>query len=113
MNDKVYFLHADKRRSILQVDTIILGVSNQGCLKYLKYLHKKHFYLQINTKVFYKMIVLLWVCVARYAQSAENIKVTISLQYLEENVKDKVGFLPVDNCRWFLQSDAIISGFCD
>ena len=69
--------------------------------------------MQINTKVFYKMIVLLWVCVARYAQSAENIKVTISLQYLEENVKDKVGFLPVDNCRWFLQSDAIISGFCD
>ena len=59
------------------------------------------------------MIVSLWVCVARYAQSAKNIKVTISLQYLEENVKDKVDFLPVDNCRRFLQRDTIISGFCD
>ena len=37
------------------------------------------FCLQINTKVFYKLIVSLWVCVARHAQSAQNNKFTISL----------------------------------
>ena len=31
----------------------------------------------------------------RHAQSMEN-KFTISLQYIKENVKDKVDFLPVD-----------------
>ena len=33
LNDKVYFWHADKNQSLLQVDTIILGVCNQACLK--------------------------------------------------------------------------------
>ena len=36
------------------------------------------FYLQMNTKVFYKLRVSLWVCVARHAQSTQN-KFTISL----------------------------------
>ena len=43
MNDKVYFLHADRHRSFLQLDTIILGEWNQACPKYpisMKYLHK-------------------------------------------------------------------------
>ena len=30
MNDEVYFWHADKQRSLLQVDAIILGVCNQA-----------------------------------------------------------------------------------
>ena len=34
MNDKVYFSHSDNRRSLLQVDTIILGVCNQASPKY-------------------------------------------------------------------------------
>ena len=33
VNDKVYFWHADKNQSLLQVNTIILGVCNQACLK--------------------------------------------------------------------------------
>ena len=36
MNDEVYFWHADKHRSLLQVDTVILGVCNQACPKYPK-----------------------------------------------------------------------------
>ena len=47
------------------------------------------FYLQINTKVFHKLIVSLWVWVARQAQSIESNKFTITLQYLKENVKDE------------------------
>ena len=36
------------------------------------------FCLQINTKVFYKLIVSLWACLARHAQSTQNNKLTIS-----------------------------------
>ena len=45
---------------------------------------------EINRKVYYKLIVSLWVCVTRHAQSTQNNKFTISLQYLKENVKNKV-----------------------
>ena len=34
-------------------------------------------FLQINMKVFYKLIVLLWVCIARYAQNSQNNKFVI------------------------------------
>ena len=33
MNDELYFWHADRHRSLLQVDTIILCVCNQACPK--------------------------------------------------------------------------------
>ena len=50
------------------------------------------FYLQINTKIFYKLIVSLWLCMARHPQSIQNNNFIISLQYLKENVKDGVDF---------------------
>ena len=67
---------------------------------------------QINTKMFYKLI-SLWVWLARHAQSTQNNKFTISLQYLKKNVKDDVDFLPADKCQRLLQSDTIILGACD
>ena len=70
------------------------------------------FCLQINTKAFFKMIVSLWVCVVRHAQSIGKTKITISLEYLNENVKDEVDFLPAHKCQRFLQSDTIILGAC-
>ena len=36
LNDEAYFWHVDKHRSLLQVDTNILGVCNQSCPKYPK-----------------------------------------------------------------------------
>ena len=56
------------------------------------------FYLQIGPKVFCKMLVSLWVCVARQAQSAKNNQFARSLQYLKKNMKDEVDFLPTDKC---------------
>ena len=41
-------------------------------------------------------IVSLWMCIARDAQSTQNNKFAISLQYLNENMKDEVDFLPAD-----------------
>ena len=80
VNNEVYFWHADKHQSFLQVGSIVLGVRNQACPNYPKNVYlwnisrkmwpmKLIFCLQINTEVFYKLIVSLWVCVARHAQS--------------------------------------------
>ena len=46
-----------------------------------KWMMKFIFCMQINTKVFYKMILSLWVCVSRQVQSTKNNQFTISLQY--------------------------------
>ena len=59
---------------------------------------KLSFCLQINAKVFYKMVVSLWVLLARQTQSTKNNQFTISLQYLKENMKEEVDFLPADKC---------------
>ena len=63
----------------------------------MQYFHKSmgkavDFCLQLNTTVFYKMIVSLWVCVAREAQGTKNDQFTTSLQYFKENMKDEVDF---------------------
>ena len=70
------------------------------------------FCLQINAKIFSKLIVLLWVYVAQHAESTENNMFTISLQYLKDNVKDEVDFLPADKRQRFLQIDTITLGVC-
>ena len=36
MGDEVDFLHADKRKKVLQVDSITLGKNSQTCPKYPK-----------------------------------------------------------------------------
>ena len=63
-------------------------------------------------KIIYKVIVLVWVCIARHAQGNQNNKFVISLQYHKENVKDEVDFLSADKPQRFLQSDVIILGVC-
>ena len=117
----MYLWHADKHWGLVQVDTIILGVSSQACPKYpkykvcisLQYLQKSIglkliFCLQINTKVFYKLIVPLWVCIARHAQSTQNNKFSISFHYLKKKWSYEVGFLHADKHESFLQIDSII-----
>ena len=52
--------------------------------------------MQINIKVFYNLIVLLWVYIARHAPSTQNNKFVISLHHLKVNIKDEVDFLPAD-----------------
>ena len=54
------------------------------------------FDMQIKVKVFYKLIVSLRAYVASHAQITQNNKFAISLQYLKENVKDKVDSLLAD-----------------
>ena len=47
-----------------------------------------------------------------HAQSTQNNKFSISLQYLIENVKDEIVFLPSDKHQRFLQTDTIILVVC-
>ena len=49
-------------------------------------------------------------CVARHAENTQNNKFTISMQYLKENVKNKVDFLLAYKPQSFLQIDTIILG---
>ena len=95
VNDEIYFWHADKHRSLLRVDTITLGVCNQACPKYPKYevcIFLRYFqkwmgkagsevdFLPANKhESFLKLIVSLWICIARDAQSTQTYKFTISL----------------------------------
>ena len=58
------------------------------------------------------MIVSLSVCITRQAQSTKNNQFTISLQYLKENMKDEVDFLPADKCWSFFQIDTTIILVC-
>ena len=51
-------------------------------------------------------------CVARHAQSTQNNKFAISLQYLKENIKDELDTLPGDKTQRFIQIDNIILGVC-
>ena len=68
------------------------------------------FGMQINIEIFYRLILSFRVCVARHAQITRNNKFAMSLQYLKENVKDEVDFLPADKHQSVLQIHTIILG---
>ena len=67
------------------------------------------FGIQINIKVFYKLILSFWVCLGKHAKFIGN-KESTSLQYLQKDVGDEVGFLLVDKRESFLQVDTICLG---
>ena len=102
-NDEVYFGHTAKHQSLLQVDTIILQYLQKSVRR------KLIFCQQIKTKVFYKVIVLLWVCVCpKYPEQ----QVCNFSQFLKENRKDEVNFLPANKRQRCLQINTIILGVC-
>ena len=63
--------------------------------------------MEINIKVFYMLILSFLVSMTRHAQSTQNKKFFISLQYLQKNMEDEVDFLPSDkkkNFYWLIIS---------
>ena len=62
------------------------------------------FGIQINMEVFYKLILSFY----KHAQSTQNNKFAISLQYLKKDVSDEVDFLHVDKHKGLLQIDTMI-----
>ena len=76
------------------------------------------FGMQINIKVFFKLLVSFWemlsvlVSTANHAQSTQNKKFALSLQYFQENVGDEVDFLYENKCGSFLLADSITLSVC-
>ena len=70
------------------------------------------FGMQIKIEVFYELILSFWVCVTRHAESTQSNKFVISLQCLNENIKDEVEFLAADKHESFLEVDSITLSVC-
>ena len=70
------------------------------------------FGMQIKIEVFYELILSFWVCVTRHAESTQSNKFVISLQCLNENIKDEVEFLAADKHENFLEVDSITLSVC-
>ena len=64
------------------------------------------FGMQINIKVFYKLILPFWVCVARHAQSTKNKFVYLAIS--PEKHGDEVDFLSADKHESSPQIDTMI-----
>ena len=83
-----------------------------------KWMIKFNFGMQINIKDFFKLMVSFWemlsilVSVASHAQSTQNKKFALFLQFFQKNVGDKVDFLYEDKCRSFLQVISITLSVC-
>ena len=75
---KLFFLHADKHPSFLQVYFNTLGV-----------------------KVSYKLILSLLMGMIKHSQSTQINKFAISLQYLKNEVRERVHFLHLDEHQSF------------
>ena len=73
-----------------------------------KWMMKFIFGMQIDTKVFGKLILSFWVCVAIHTQSTQSKKfIYISLQYLQENMGEKVCFKYKSSLKVLTKVDTI------
>ena len=70
------------------------------------------FFVKINTKVFYNLIVSLWVCVTRHVQIAQITSAQYLCSILKKKVKGEVDFLPADKYQKFIHVNDIILNVC-
>ena len=71
------------------------------------------FYMQIEIKDFFNLILSFLVHVARHAQITQNNKFAISLQYPKKEVSDEIDFLHADKHERFLQIYTMIFDWDD
>ena len=57
--------------------------------------------MKIKIKVFYKHLILFLLVIARHAESTQNRKFVISLQYLRKEKRDEVNFCMQININLF------------
>ena len=114
LSDEVYFLHANKHESLLQIDTMIL----MGMVKHsqssqkskfvmsLKYLKKEvkdeadfldadnnQSFLQVDSNTL--VILSLLMGTINHSQSTQSNMFVISLQYLKKEVRIRVGIIGI------------------
>ena len=69
--------------------------------------------MQIEIEVFYKLMLSLWVCITRHAQSTQDKFAYLSnISKKKKKVRDEVDFSPADKQKSFLQVDIIILISC-
>ena len=68
--------------------------------------------IQVKKNAFCKLILPFWMCVARHAQSAQNEKFSIYLQYLKETMNYEVNLLSANKYQIVLQINTIILSVC-
>ena len=104
--NKVDFWHADKHQTFIKDDAINFGGQGKSCTKRPKLQVSKIFAIsqekkggmklifcmQINIKLFKKMMLPILVDKASHAQSTQISKFPKPLQCLKKEVKDKVAF---------------------
>ena len=102
---KFFFWHADKLRSFLQVDTIILGVRSQVYPEYPQWqvsnivaISRENEkdevdFFPVHKQGFFKLIPSFEMCVSRHIQITQTNKFAISLQYVKKEVSDEVNFV--------------------
>ena len=66
------------------------------------------FYMQKNSKDFFKLKLTFLLCVAKHAQITQNKNFAISFQYRKKEVSDEVDFLHTDKHENFLKIDTMI-----
>ena len=67
----------------------VMGQNDVSQSNWWMWMMKFIFGMQINNKIFYKLILSFWVCVTRHAQSTQNNKFAISLQHAQKEVSDE------------------------
>ena len=70
---------------------------------------KLNFCMQIRMKVFYKLVVSLWVCLARHAQGTQNNKFTISCNISRKTSRMKLIFCQKINIKDFSKFSLLLS----
>ena len=68
------------------------------------------FCMNISTKVFFKLVVSFLLVIVRHAQSTQNRKFAISLQYLKNKGRNEVDVLHADKHEYLLQANTIMVG---
>ena len=77
-----------------------------------KWMMKFIFGIQINIEVFYKLILSVWVCIGRHAQSMQN-KISHIFAISPGKHGVEVDFLPANDHESLLQVDSITLGLCN
>ena len=109
MDNEVYFWHVDKHGNLSKACPGMLKVPKRRHLQYLKENmidEVRFFYLQINVKGFFKLILSLKVCVWPVVPKLLKVAILLFSQCLKKKVSDGVRFLYINNLESYPQIDA-------
>ena len=97
MSDEVDFLYSDEHESLLQVEMQLIFHMQINIKVFYKLISK----LTLVIKVSYKAILSLLMGMIKHSRSTQTNKIVISLKYLKKGVRNGVHFLHADKHQSF------------